>query len=111
MKVQKILKNMLTKAETCFKLFVVAKTGNRKRGERVVNTDRLSEFIEKSGKKKGYLAEKVGISRQALRNKMLNITEFTSTEVNILCSELGITKLTDKEQIFFANDVPDKRNT
>lgn len=76
----------------------------------MVNTEALNEIIEKSGKKKGYIAERIGITPQSLRKKILNITDFTTSEVIILCEELGITKLADKERIFFAKDVSETDN-
>ncbi len=67
----------------------------------MVDTQYLEELIARSGKKKGYLAEKIGVSRQYFRAKCNNEADFTTREVDILCFELGITKLTDKEKIFF----------
>lgn len=67
----------------------------------MVDTQLLEEQIDKSGKKKGYLAEKCGCSVQSLRLKIKGINEFTNTQTDILCSELGITSLTMKEKIFF----------
>ena len=76
----------------------------------MVNTLLLDEAREKAGKTKTYLAGKLGISIQALRLKSKNDYSFTSDEVTILCDELGITKLSDKERIFFARNV-DKKET
>lgn len=76
----------------------------------MVNTLLLDEAREKAGKTKTYLADKLGISIQALRLKSKNDYSFTSDEVTILCDELGITKLSDKERIFFARNV-DKKET
>lgn len=67
----------------------------------MVDTQLLEDAISDSGKKKSYLADKIGISVQNLRLKMNNKSIFKSNEVAILCEELGITKLTDKEKIFF----------
>ena len=67
----------------------------------MVDTQLLEEQIELSGKMKGYLAKKCGCSIQALRLKMNNKYDFTNTQTDILCSELGITDLTLKEKIFF----------
>lgn len=67
----------------------------------MVDTQLLEEWIEKSGKRKSYLAEKVGCSIQSLRLKVTNKYDFRSSEVDTLCTELGITRLTDKEKIFF----------
>ena len=67
----------------------------------MVDTLVLEGIISDSGKKKTYLADKIGISVQNLRLKMNNKSEFRSNEVDVLCQELGITRLTDKEKIFF----------
>ena len=69
--------------------------------KKVVDTQMLEDIISNSGKKKTYLADKIGISVQNLRMKMNNNLDFKSGEVAILCEELGITQLTRKEKIFF----------
>lgn len=67
----------------------------------MVDTQMLEDIISKSGKKKQHLADAIGISVQNLRMKMDNKLDFKSNEVATLCQELGITRLTDKEKIFF----------
>lgn len=67
----------------------------------MVNTQMLEDAIKESGKKKSYLADKLGITIQNFRLKCDNKSDFRTGEVAILCSELGITRLTDKEKIFF----------
>lgn len=67
----------------------------------MVDTELLEQKIIESGKKIGYLAEKLGISRQYFRMKCKNKADFTNGETNILCEELNITDLTEKEKIFF----------
>lgn len=67
----------------------------------MVDTPYLESIISNSGKKKTYLSDKIGCSVQAFRLKCTNQTEFKISEVDILCTELGITKLTEKEKIFF----------
>ena len=67
----------------------------------MTNTEELEKIIKKSGLKKSYLAKALGLSRQGFKNKCKNITPFTSIEINTLCQLLNITKLTDKERIFF----------
>ena len=71
----------------------------------MTNTDLLKEVIEKSGLKLGYLADKCGITRQALSNKITNRNIFTAEEIAVLCQELKINSLTEKERIFFAKQV------
>lgn len=72
----------------------------------MVNTELLEDIISRSGKKKEYLAEKLRLSRQGFYLKCKGINDFTATEVYILCGELGIENLADKERIFFSRDVP-----
>lgn len=71
----------------------------------MVDTLLLENEISKSGKKKTYLAKRMNISIQGLRLKMKNVYPFDTDEVSVLCEELNIKKLTDKERIFFAKNV------
>lgn len=71
----------------------------------MTNTKLLEMWIERSGKKKKFLAEKVGLSYAGFRNCCINKAEFTATQIQILCEELGITKLSDREAVFFAKSV------
>lgn len=66
------------------------------------NTELLEKKIAESGKKKGYLAEKVGLSRAGFRNCLINKAEFKATQIDVLCAELEITSLEEKNVIFFA---------
>lgn len=66
------------------------------------NVTMLKEKIRSSGKKKTYLAEKCGLSRAGFLNCINNKAEFRSSHIEILCSELSITSLREKESIFFA---------
>lgn len=68
----------------------------------MTNTKLLEKWIEKSGKKKKFLAEKIGLSYAGFRNCMTNKAEFKTSHVDALCKELGITNLKDKEAIFYA---------
>lgn len=71
----------------------------------MTNTELLEEKIKKSGKKKGYLAKKVGLSLAGFYNCCTNKSEFKTSQVQILCDELNIESLEEKQQIFFAVDV------
>lgn len=73
-----------------------------KGGENVTNTELLEKKIQESGKKKSYLAKRCGLSRAGFHNCMTNKAEFKTSHVDILCEELGITSLREKNQIFFA---------
>ena len=68
----------------------------------MTNTELLKEIIAKSGLKLEYLANRCGITRQSLSNKITNRNIFTAEEISILCKELKISTLTEKERIFFA---------
>ena len=72
----------------------------------MTNTELLEQWIKKSGKKKNYLAAKVGLSYAGFRNCCINKAEFTAGQISILCDELGISRLTDKEAIFYARKQP-----
>lgn len=67
----------------------------------MVDTQLLESLIASSGKKKSYLADQLGISIQSLKLKIDNKSDFKTNEVAVLCRELDITRLTDKEKIFF----------
>ena len=73
----------------------------------MTNTDRLESIIRQSGLKKVFIAEKLHISTQALRNKTANISQFLPSEINKLCDWLGITSVQDRSDIFFAEFVED----
>ncbi|NLC41167.1 MAG: hypothetical protein GX763_09665 [Clostridiaceae bacterium] len=65
----------------------------------MINVTELSEAIKGSGKKRSYLAEKLGIGQASFYNKAYGLTEFTAREMLILSEELN---LNDQEsrQIF-----------
>ena len=70
----------------------------------MTNTELLEQKIAESGKKKGYLASKCGLSRAWFLKCVKNQAEFKTSQVNILCHELNITDLAEKEAIFYAVD-------
>lgn len=70
----------------------------------MTNTVLLENKIKESGKKKGFLAKKVGLSPAGFRNCCVNKAEFTATQIQILCDELNITSLKEKQSIFFARN-------
>lgn len=65
------------------------------------NTELLELKIKESGKKKTYLAEKVGLSYAGFRNCIINKAEFKASQIEILCEELNITSLKERQEIFF----------
>jgi hypothetical protein len=72
-----------------------------KEGEKMTNTALLEDKIANSGKKVKFLAEKCGLSYAGFRNCVINKAEFKVSQVNILCEELNITDLEEKEKIFY----------
>lgn len=68
----------------------------------MTNTSLLEQYIEKSGYKKSYIAERLGLSAYGFTLKVNNKSEFKVSEMTILCKLLKI-NARDKEAIFFAN--------
>lgn len=68
----------------------------------MTNTDLLEEKIRNSGKKKNYLAEKVGLSSTGFRNCIVNKAQFKTGQIKTLCEELGIKTPKEMQDIFFA---------
>lgn len=68
----------------------------------MTDTKLLEDLISKSGKKKGFLAKRVELSRQGFRNCVINKAEFTASQIDILCEELNITSLKLRQAVFFA---------
>lgn len=64
------------------------------------NPQYLEEVILSSGKKKGYLADKLGVTRQTFAKKCKDPSSFTNLQTDILCDELNVTKLSEKQKIF-----------
>lgn len=71
----------------------------------MTNTQLLNEIIKKSGLKKVYIAEKVGLTPPGLHNCVTGKSEFKASQINILCDLLGINDLELKEAVFFAEFV------
>ncbi len=61
--------------------------------KRLVHTDELKHWIAKSGKSKDLLAERMGITRMALHNKISGKTDFTCYEAAVLKHELHLNEL------------------
>lgn len=68
----------------------------------MVNKKLFEKKVAESGKKKGYLAKKCGLSRQGFSNCIKGVAFFNTSQIQILCVELNITSLREKEAIFFA---------
>lgn len=67
----------------------------------MTNTSLLEQYIEKSGYKKSFIAEQLGITSYGLTLKINNKSEFKASEITILCKLLKI-GAKDREAIFFA---------
>lgn len=67
----------------------------------MTNTSLLEQYIEKSGYKKGYLAQQLGLTSYGFALKISNKNEFKASEMTKLCKLLKISAK-DKEAIFFA---------
>lgn len=68
----------------------------------MTNSELLKKSIKESGLKLAYIAEKLGISRCNLYQKINNKALFDQHEILILCEILRIETLELKEAIFFA---------
>ena len=68
----------------------------------MTNQKLLEKKIANSGKKKGYLAKKCGLSRTGFLNCVKGDALFNTSHIKILCDELNITSLEERESIFFA---------
>lgn len=69
----------------------------------MTNTELLEKIIKESGYKKSYLAKAIGLkSTFGLSRKIRNESEFTASEIDILCYLLKIDSLEERHAIFFA---------
>ena len=67
----------------------------------MTNEAMLKDAISKSGKKKSYLANKIGVSPTHFGKLIRNKYEFTASQISILCEELGL-GVEMRDLIFFA---------
>ena len=70
----------------------------------MVNLELLNSTIEDSGITMVALAEKAGIKRPTLSNRLKGMGEITASEIMGLCDALRLTKQ-EREEIFFAKKV------
>ena len=70
----------------------------------MTNTMLLEKHIKSAGIKYKFVAEKLGITYYSLRKKINNVTEFTATEIDLLCELLHL-GVKDRMAIFFAKGV------
>lgn len=69
-----------------------------------MNMELLQKKIDESGLKNYFIAEKVGIDRVSLYNKLNGKTEFTMTEIIKLCEVLRLSD-SEKVKIFFRKNM------
>ena len=68
----------------------------------MTNTDKLNDYIVKSGYTRNYIAKVLGITRYSLYMKIHNVTEFKASEIECLCRLLKIDDPQERQAIFFA---------
>lgn len=64
----------------------------------------LEQKIEDSGLRRAYVYQSVGITRSGWCHKKNGNGDFSAKQIVALCDVLHITKLSEKEQIFFAKE-------
>jgi hypothetical protein len=71
----------------------------------VTNTALLESLINDSGLKRAFIAEKLGITRQALYKKITGLVQFTGPEIKTLCDLLNLKTWPKIKPVFFADVV------
>lgn len=66
----------------------------------MANTSELEKAIKKSGKMKGYLADRLGITRTSFYYKCRNRGSFTADEAILLSDEIGVGTMSEFRKIF-----------
>lgn len=67
----------------------------------MTNTEALGKYIEKSGFKLYYIAERLKITRESLTRKINNKSEFKASEILALSDLLGIESAEEQRRVFF----------
>ena len=67
----------------------------------MTDTKLLEQVIKERGLKKGYIAERLGVSRSGLINLIKGRTEFKASQIQTLSDLLNLTEA-QKNAIFFA---------
>jgi len=80
----------------------------RKGATIVTNTAMLNQFIEASGLKQSFIANRLGLSSYGFARKRDNQSEFTQSEIDALCEILKIDSIEDRFAIFFSQKVDAK---
>lgn len=104
------MKNVDINENKCYIDYVSENENIKKGGEELVNEQLLEKCIEASGLKKQFIAAKLGISANYFSQKCHNAVDFKTSEVDILCSLLGIRTMEEMQAIFFADSVLKNEN-
>jgi hypothetical protein len=80
------------------------------RGDNLTDTNLLNDSIKRSGLKRTWIAEQLGLSYFGFQKKVNNESQFKANEIKQLCILLRIESLVEREHIFFASNV-DKMTT
>lgn len=70
----------------------------------MTDTEKLIDAMNDSGYKRSHIAKCVGLTVTGLMNKVNNESDFKALEIKKLCELLDLS-VTDKEAIFFADNV------
>lgn len=68
----------------------------------MTNWELLEQKISESGLRRSFIYERVGITRSGWNHKKKTRGNFSTPQISALCDVLHITRLSEKEQIFFA---------
>lgn len=71
----------------------------------MTNTALLRDYISRSGLKLSFIAEKMGISRASLYEKINNKSAFNQFQIDAICKVIGVNDPTVITSIFFDSDV------
>lgn len=61
---------------------------------------KFDERVKACGYRMEYVAERLGITRQTLRNKRCGVRNFTAPEIKTLCELLSINTMAELREIF-----------
>ena len=67
----------------------------------MTDTELLQDYIDRSGLKIKFIAEKVGLTPYGFSRKRDGLSEFTPSEIAVLCDVLHIETLEERWAVFF----------
>lgn len=71
----------------------------------MTDTTLLQKYIDDSGLRMAFIAEKLGLSRYGFARKRDNKSQFLPSEIDALCGLLNIDTLEERFAVFFAPEV------